>query len=56
MKFATCRNCRHKLFSLLYEPKFCRACGARNLKVYSLLEWLILAVIVCLTIRFFYRG
>jgi len=52
MNLAVCRACRHKLFSILYEPKYCRECGREGLKHYSFLEWLVLAAVAALAVKF----
>jgi hypothetical protein len=41
MKLHVCENCRHKLFSIVYAPKFCRFCRHQEFKSYSLTEWII---------------
>jgi hypothetical protein len=55
MTFAVCRRCRHKIFSLFYTPKFCRECGRDSLKYYSFLEWLILAAVATLIVKYLFE-
>lgn len=53
MKITVCEKCSHKIFSVLYSPKFCRDCGAQDLKTISLAEWIILGFIVLMVLRIF---